>query len=192
MMSVAPALRVRGQKSALRALRHRAVVKQHKLSLQRRRRHDVAVLIPCSGTKPYRESPSHADGYCPALEGKDVDVWVVSEPMGVIPYDWTDRYPNESYEFAPKYLKGKARELLVDRIGAWLERIGRRYDEVYLALTSHHMGLVCEAAADVDDEDLELIDASIGACRELGYCPKTHYRPTSSAYVDYLRRSIPG
>jgi predicted RNA-binding protein len=190
-MAIAKGLRVTGQKSAVRALRHRAVTAQHKRALQRRRRHAVAVLIPCAGTKPYRESPSHAGGYCPALEGKDVDVWVVSEPMGVIPYDWSDEYPNESYEFPPKHVKGEAREILVDRIRQWLERQGVKYDEVYLALTDHHMGLVCEAAAEVD-ADLELVDASIGACRELGHCPKTHYRPTSASYVDYLRRSIPG
>jgi predicted RNA-binding protein len=192
-MAIAPALRVTGQKSALRALRHRAVVDQHKRSLRRRRRHAVAVLIPCAETKPYRESPSHSEGYCLALQDKDVDVWVVSEPMGVIPYAWSDRYPNESYEFAPKHLKGEAKQILVDRIEAWLERQGVKYDEVYLALPDHHMRLVMAAEAQMDDEDaVELIDASIGTCRELGYCPKTHYRATSSAYVDYLRRSIPG
>lgn len=192
-MAISPSLRVTGPKSAMRALRHRAVVAQHKRSLRRRRRHAVAVLIPCAEIKPYSESPSHADGYCPALAGKDVDVWVVSEPMGVIPYEWTNEYPNDAYEFAPKHVKGEVRELLVDRIQAWLERHGVRYDEVYLALTDHHMKLVMDAAAQMDDEDaVELVDASIGACRELGYCPKTHYRPTSSAYVDYLKRSIPG
>lgn len=190
-MAVTKALCVRGQASALRAMRHPAVVKQHKATLRRRPHRSVAVLLPCAGTKPYRESPSHSIGYLPALEGKDVDVWVVSEPMGVVPYEWSDKFPNESYEFAPKHVKGEVREILVDRIRAWLEKLGPKYDEVYLALTDHHMRLVCQANAE-HEEDVTLIDASIGACRELGYCPKTHFRATSSCYVDYLRRSIPG
>jgi predicted RNA-binding protein len=190
-VAVAKGLNVRGQASALRALRHRAVVEQHKRTLRKRPRHDIAVLVPCSDTKPYRESPSHSQGYLCALEDKDVDVWVVSEPMGVVPYEWSDKYPNESYEFAPKHVKGEAREILVDRIRAWIEKVGPKYEEVYLALPGHHMRLVCAAAGETDAE-VELVDASISACRELGYCPKSHFRATSSAYVDYLRRSIPG
>jgi len=190
-MAVAKSLKVTGSRSALRALRHRAVVDQRKRSLRRRRRNAVAVLIPCAQEKPYRESRSHADGYLPALEDKNVDVWVVSEPMGVIPYEWSDEYPNDSYDFAPKHVKGEARRILVERIAAWLDRFGDGYDEIYLALSGHHMAMVLDAASQTE-ADPELFDASISACRELGYCPKTHYRPTSTAYVDYLRRSIPG
>lgn len=149
----------------------------------------MAVLVPCSDQKPYRESRSHAHGYLPALEGKSVDVWVVSEPMGVIPYEWSDDYPNTAYEFPPKHARGDVRDELVARIRRWSEKHGQKYDRVFLALPAHHMAMVCDASTGLD---VNFYDASIGACRALGHCPQTHFRATSSAYVDYLRRSIDG
>jgi hypothetical protein len=182
-----PDLVVTGRSSAKRAMDHKAVKKQHERSLRKRRKHKVAVLVPCAQQKPYRESRSHRLGYLPALEGKKVDVWVVSEPMGVFPYEWSDEYPNDAYEFAPEHVKGEVREQLVERIRAWVERHGTKYDRIFLALPGHHMALVCDASGGLK---VNYYDASISACRELGYCPPTHFRATSRAYVDYLRDAI--
>jgi len=184
----AAGLVVSGPVSAQRAMDHPAVVKQHKRTLKRRRKYKVAVLLPCAGHKPYRDSPSHRLTYCPALEGKKVDVWVVSEPMGVFPYEWSDEFPNDAYEFAPKHVKGKVREQLVERIRHWMEKQGPKYDRVFLALPQHHMKLVLAASDGVDG--LNLIPASIAACKESGKCPANFDQVTTHAYRDYLRRKI--
>lgn len=187
MSSKDPDLVVRSVVGGLRALRHPAVVKQHRRSLRWKPKNRKAVLIPCSATKPYYESASHKHGYIPGLQGKNVDVFVVSEPMGVIPYAWAGDYPNTAYEFAPKYVRGETRELLVDRIQEWLEKVGPKYDKVYLALPLHHMGMVQDAAEGLD---LPLSDVSISACRAQPSCPPTAFRATSEAYRQYLRRRV--
>lgn len=183
-----PKLRVTGASSAVRALEHDAVLRLHELALEAPAKHRVAVLVPCAEKKPYRESRSHALGYLPALEGLEVDVFVVSDLLGVFPYAWSDDYPGNAYEFAPKHVRGEAREILVRRIHAWLRHRGKEYQRIYLALPAHHMRLVLAGTEGLDD--LRLYDASISVCREQGACPSSHFRATSSAYVDYLRRAI--
>lgn len=184
-----PDLKVTGPRSAVRALQHAAVRKQHTRALKHRRTHAVAVVVPCAQTKPYRQSRSHAIGYLPAVEGKDVDLFAFSDLSGIIPYAWSDRYPNAHYEFAPKHVTGQAREILVERVAEWLASRGTRYERVYLALPASYLKLICEALALVDDPPA-LYDVSISECRRIRRCPKTHFRATSSAYVQYLRETI--
>jgi len=185
---VDPKLKVTGLASARRAMVHPAVVEQHERTLRKRRRYKRAVLVPCADDKPYYESRSHKYGYIPGLKGKKLDVWVVSEPMGVIPYEWAHKYPNESYDFPPKHVKGDVRDDLVERIAAWFKRHGTKYDRVYLALPGSHMKLVNAAVKGIPG--LKLRDVSITACRLAKGCPPTHFRATSNAYVKYLRRTV--
>jgi hypothetical protein len=185
-----PSLVVKGVDSAKRAMAHPDVVAQHEKSLRWKRKNSVAVLVPCASTKPYRESPSHRLTYLPALEGKKVDVWVVSEPMGVFPYQWSDKYPNDAYEFAPKFVRGEVREQLVERVRAWLERHGKKYKRVFLALPGHHMAIVCDAANKEPKLGGNLYDASVTACKQQGCCPANYDQVTTHAYRDYLRASI--
>ena len=117
----------------------------------------------CAGTKPFTEAPSHKHGYLPALEGLDVDTYVGSEPLGVVPQAWSEIYPNYAYDFPPSMLKGQAREALVERIAEWMRKVGSKYDRVVAALPQHHMRLVRDANKTTG---LQLVDASIGACRE--------------------------
>ncbi len=116
-----------------------------------------------------------------------MDLWVVSDLMGVIPYAWSDSAPNLDYEMAPAVLRGPARDLLVERLSNWLSAYGLRYDRIYLALPLHHMRLFLDAGPDAG---LPILDASITACRKAGACPPTHFRATSRAYIDYLRGAV--
>ena len=178
---------VRSPAGGLKALRHPAVVKQHRKALARRRRHKKSVLIPCSTVKPYTDSPSHKHGYTPGLADKDVDVWVVSEPMGVIPIEWAEEYPNTVYDFPPKHVKGETRALLVERIREWMQTQGVKYDKIYLALPLHHFKLVRDAAVGLP---LPFVDASISHCRQTGACSPKAFRATSGGYRDYLRKRV--
>jgi len=187
-----PDLVVRTPEQGYEALFHPAVMDQTVRAAERRRRHRDAVLIPCSEQKPYPESRSHKHGYGPALEGKAVDVWVVSEPMGVIPYAWADKYPNNAYEFPPHLVRGRAREELLVRIYYWLREQGQKYDRLFLALPEHHYRMVTDASAlGPGALDLDTRDLSIRACRASGACPPTDFRATSKAYRTFLRRRLP-
>jgi len=179
-------IHVTGPESALAALDHPQVLALQRKALRQRPKHPVAVLVPCAQRKPYRQSPSHAHGYLPAVEGLDVDLIAVSEPLGCFPYAWSDEGIATQYEFAPAFLKGPAKEELTERIRSWLEAVGSRYDALVLALPRHHGRLVERAAEGLD---LTTVDGSIAACHRTG-CPKADARPTSHAYRRWLRKLV--
>ena len=184
-----PTFVVRSEKAGLALLKHADIVANYNRSLKVKRKHKTAVLVPCAGTKPFPQAPSHKHGYLVALEGKKADVYVVSEPLGVVPYAWSRTYPNDAYDYPPKYLRGKAYDLLRDRIRTWFEKVGRRYSRIVLALPEHHAKLVRAATRGLS---LPLEDASISACRSKGSCPDTAFRATSEAYRGWLGRKVSG
>jgi hypothetical protein len=156
-------------------------------ALKHPRRHKVAVLVPCAGTKPFSEAPSHKHGYMPALDGLKVDRWVVAEPLGVVPWSWEQTYPNNAYDFPPDQLKGQGRDLLVERIRGWLEGPGAHYERILLALPGHHGKLVRDAAEGLS---LPMEDLSISACRSGTSCGSNVHRATSEQYRRWLRRKV--
>lgn len=182
-----PALTVRSPADGLRALEHPAVMKQWKRSLKWEPKNKKAVLIPCSSEKPYYTSASHKHGYLPAIKDKALDTFVVSEPMAVIPYAWVDEYPNMAYEFAPKHVKGKTRQLLVERIRGWLEKVGPKYETIYLALPDHHRKMVMDALGEIE---LPLVNLSITVCRAEGGCGPKTFRATGKDYRKWLGRKL--
>ena len=156
-------------------------------ALKHPRRHKVAVLVPCAGTKPFSQAPSHKHGYMPALDGLKVDRWVVAEPLGVVPWSWQDTYPNNAYDFPPDQLRGQGRALLVERIRDWLKGPGAHYRHILLALPGHHGKLVRDAAEGLS---LPMEDLSISACRADGSCASNVHRATSEQYRRWLRRRV--
>ena len=184
-----PELIVRAIADGVRVLNHPAIVEQHARSLEVESRHSDAVLVPCARTKPFPRAPSHARGYLPALRGLPVDVWVVSEPVGVIPYEWSPRYPNAHYDFPPERLVGEARDILVDRIAAWLTAVGSKYRSIHLALPRHHMSLVNDAIRRANVYGLTTFDQGIGRCRQVA-CEAGDFRPTTEHYRAFLRREV--
>jgi len=170
----------------LKAIEHQVFRSNHQKSLKVKPSSSTAVLIPCASTKPFTEAPSHKHGYLPALQGLDVDTYVVAEPLGVVPQAWSEQYPNYAYDFPPSLLKGQARAVLVERIAEWMEKVGSKYDRIVAALPQHHMKLVSDANKTVG---LELADASIGACRD-SVCSQRSFRATSPQYRKWLRRIV--
>jgi hypothetical protein len=181
-----PEFTVRSAAQGLRLIEHPAITDNHERSLRVRPSHRTAVLLPCAGTKPFPEAPSHKHGYLPALQGAAVDVYVVAEPLGVVPYDWSTRWPNNAYDFPPKHLRGPAFDLLADRVRQWLQRVGQRYERIVLALPQHHMRLVQAAANGLE---LPLVDASLTACRAQ-QCPAVAFRATHPSYRRFLRSRV--
>ncbi len=180
------AVRVTSPAEGLKAIRSKLFTDNHKKSLKVKRKHKVAVLVPCAQTKPFPDAPSHAHGYLPALKGLSVDTYVVSEPLGVVPYSWSRTYPNFAYDFPPKHLTGAAREALVERIREWLTKVGAKYTRLVAALPAHHAALLRDAAKGLD---LDIVDASITRCRA-AKCSKTDFRATSNAYKAWLRSLV--
>lgn len=175
---------VRSVRQGLNLIRHPAIEENFAKALRWRPRNRIAVLVPCAGTKPFPAAPSHSAGYLPALEGKKVDVWVVSEPLGVVPYAWSERWPNDAYDYPPRFLRGEAWDALSERVAEWLEKLAPKYKKVYAALPGHHERLL-RSALEIHNPG-NVFDAGHGQCLESGACPPGHGRATSKRYRRYL------
>jgi hypothetical protein len=186
---VTPTFVVRSPAEGAKLIKHAEITANHKRSLKVKPKHRTAVLVPCAGTKPFPQSPSHKHGYLPALEGRKADVYVVSEPLGVVPYAWSDTYPNNAYDFPPTHLRGAAFDLLVERVGEWMDKVGARYKRIVLALPSHHMRLVRAA---LQGRDLPVEESGVSECKQSGVCAENVYRATHGAYSDWLGKRVKG
>jgi predicted RNA-binding protein len=114
-------------------------------------RYDTAVFLPSSASKPYPYSPSHKKGYLRALLPilKQIDLFVVSEPMVIVPYCYSDEYPVHSYDYNHyKFYIGKlsnplareSRDIFVDRLSSWISKYHEKYSKKILILpTSWHL-----------------------------------------------------
>jgi predicted RNA-binding protein len=182
-MMKTPTFTVQSPQQGLKVLQHKDIVRNWRNSLNVEPQHRTAVLVPCSATKPFYDSPSHLYGYIPALQRKKVDVFIVSEPLGIVPYQFSAFYPNNDYDFPPKHVKGETRELLVDRFAEWFNRIGSQYDRIYAALPLHHMALVEDARGSIPVKDVSISQMRSDTGKDV-------YRANTKAYVDYLRRKI--
>lgn len=180
---------VRSPEAGRRLIASKTYTDNWRQALKVKPTHRVAVLVPCAGTKPFSEAPSHKHGYVPALQGLNVDRYVVAEPLGIVPWEWEGTWPNNAYDFPPEQLRGKGRELLAKRVRAWFtEGPGKRYDRIYFALPGHHGRLVADATEGLT---LPVEDVSITACRETS-CGDGVHRATSKDYVRWLRRRVKG
>lgn len=179
---------VRSVQQGLDLIRHPAIEENFAKALRWRPRNRVAVLVPCAGTKPFPAAPSHSAGYLPALEDKKVDIWVVSEPLGVVPYAWSERWPNDAYDYPPRFLRGEAWDALSERVAEWLERVAPKYRTVYAALPGHHERLL-RAALELHNPG-NVFDAGRGQCLESGACPPGHGRATSKKYRSFLSEVV--
>jgi len=185
-----PSWNVRSARQGLNAIQHPDITKNYRAALRFKPKHKLAVLLPCAQTKPFTSAPSYTGGYLQALEGKAADLWVVSEPLGVVPLSWAEKYPNYDYDFPPRYLTGEAREALTDRVAQWFKTVGAKYDKVVIALPGHHARLAEDALDLLGYAPTSLSWAGIGDCLDNGACPPGHYRATSKSYKKYLRGRV--
>jgi len=182
-----PTFVVRNPKQGLDLIRHPDIVANFEKGLRWRRKHATAVLVPCAGTKPFPQSPSHKHGYLAAFEGQPVDLWVVSEPLGVVPYAFSRTYPNDAYDFPPEHLKGKAHDELAKRVATWFDRKGKTYSRIVAALPAHHQKLV-DKALGLAKGDHRIERAGVGVCRSEGACSSNTFRATTDDYKRYLKK----
>lgn len=177
---------VRSPSQGLELIRHPAIVKNFARALRWRPKNKLAVLVPCAGTKPFPEAPSHRDGYLAALNGKAADLWVVSEPLGVVPYEWSETWPNNAYDYPPHFLRAspEAWSELAARVAKWLEKVAPKYRKVFAALPGHHERLLRDALEIHNPGNVR--NATHTQCLESGACPSGHGRATSRKYRRYL------
>jgi 7-cyano-7-deazaguanine synthase in queuosine biosynthesis len=168
----------------LKVIKHPDITANWEKSLRWKPTEKTAVLLPCAATKPFPDAPSHKAGYLDAVGNKKVDLFVVSEPLGIVPYSWSRKWPNNAYDFPPEHLQGAAFDLLAERMGKWFDRVGKKYDKIYLALPRHHARLIKTA---IGDRKVPTVDVGIGACLKAKKCATGEYRSTTHAYRGFLK-----
>jgi hypothetical protein len=185
-----PTFVVRSPAQGLKVINHPDIAANFARALKRTPKHKVAVLVPCAATKPFPDAPSHKSGYLDALAGKKVDKHVVSEPLGVVPYEWSRTYPNDSYDFPPEYLKGAPFDALAKRIGQWFDVVGKKYDRIYLALPAHHSRLVKAALKGKPTKHITWVGQR--QCLDQNVCADGEYRATTHSYRGFLKKNVRG
>jgi hypothetical protein len=183
-----PKFVVRSPAEGLKVIKHPDITANFDKALKRTPKNKVAVLVPCAATKPFPDAPSHKSGYLAALAGKKIDKHVVSEPLGIVPYEWSRTYPNDSYDFPPPHLTGAAFDELARRIGRWFKTVGPKYDRIYLALPAHHSRLVKAALGGKTPKNVTW--AGQRQCLDSGSCATGEYRATTHAYRGFLKAKV--
>jgi len=144
----------------------------YRKSMEWQPKNKIAVFLPCSAWKPYPYSRSHKDGYLKALFPylDRLDIFVVSEPMTVVPYCYSDEYPVDSYDYDPyKFFIGKLRKPIVkealniftSRLATWIKRFHTLYALRILILPKNwHLGIFYKSLSriGIPTKDYSVVD----------------------------------
>ncbi len=106
-------------------------------------KHESVALLPCGAQKPIGSSQLARKKY-EALVDAGVtdfaDVYIVSEPCTVIPYELRKTLPPCNYDYPPEYAKEKncpeAFEIFTERLAEWIDQ--SYYQTFYPYLIKHH------------------------------------------------------
>lgn len=86
----------------------------------------IALFIPCAAIKPYYNSPIHKVINKTLKEFENNIHKIVISNAGVIPYEFSDKYPFNSYDWNPlaesEIIKTNYYDITKDRIAAYLEK----------------------------------------------------------------------
>jgi len=89
----------------------------------------VAAFLPCAVEKPYCISRSHKTYLYALREWIDgLDVYVLSEPMTVVPYELCDEYPAANYDYDPRLETEASKEIFASRLSPWLSEFLPHYE----------------------------------------------------------------
>jgi len=100
----------------------------------------IALFIPCAAIKPYYNSPIHKI-INKTLENYENKIHrIVISNAGVIPYEFSDKYPFDSYDWNPlsesKAIQDRYYDITKDRIVAYIEKHQYKAHLSYLRLNS--------------------------------------------------------
>ncbi len=183
-----PSIVVRSAAQGLTAINLPRVVKNFKASLRFKPKSRTAIILPCASVKPFSSSVTHSAGYDAALGASKADRWIASEPLGIVPQSWENKPPNNDYDFPPKYLRGAARQALVERFAEFFRLVAPKYKKIVIATPGHHEKLIKAALKISPARNVRW--AGQRACLDSGACPPGHIRATTQAYKDFLGSEV--
>lgn len=122
----------------------------------------IALFIPCAAVKPYRNSPIHKIINKNLEDYEDNIHKIVISNAGVIPYEFSDKYPFDSYDWNPlsesESIKIKYYELTKKRLFSYLNKHDYRGYVSYVRNESISYKSLRDATIDLN---LQLINKSL-------------------------------
>lgn len=122
-----------------------------------------AIVMPCSSVKPYRASPTHQIVEAVLSRYKVLDsvqVYILSEPMVLVPRELDIYYPFANYDYPTHELFPKYREILVELLSLVLPKL-KYHRKIVAVLPKHHMNILQESLAR-SSVDLDIIFVEYG------------------------------
>ncbi|MBB5253580.1 DUF5591 domain-containing protein [Sulfurisphaera ohwakuensis] len=106
-----------------------------------------AILLPCTSIKPYHLSRTHKLAYA-IMRGfeEKVQFYSVSEPMLLVPREYEDCYPFNSYDYPPSMMTKEEREEFVELLAKVLINVRNMHSYIIGILPKHHYSVVKEAS----------------------------------------------
>jgi len=119
---------------------------------------DYSILMSCTKIKPYSKSVTHRMmiNYINNLKKHNclVELYSISEPMIIVPYEYEELYPLANYDFPPKLMEEWERELMARLLSKVLTKvIYHTRKEIIAVLPKHHRNIL--------EKSLTLLDKMI-------------------------------
>ena len=128
----------------------------------------ICIFIPCSVTKPYFNSPIHK------VINKIIDQYdnvhkIVISNAGIIPYEFSDYYPFNSYDWNPQFeteeIKKMYIELTINRLTDFFNKHSTKYIGFINYFRSDAEELIAlKIASEITKTDIIHIDVNIKNC----------------------------
>jgi len=127
--------------------KHPVVKKWHEILLNDWKSYkDFVVLLPCTSVKPYHLSPTHKIAYSIMKGYEDiVQFYSVSEPMLLVPREYEDCYPFNSYDYPPSLMTSEEKEEFVELLSKALLKISTMHKVIVGVLPKHHFAITKRA-----------------------------------------------
>jgi len=106
-----------------------------------------ALIMPCSSVKPYRVSATHRIAEAVLHKNgvaDDVQWYILSEPMVLVPRDLDIYYPFANYDYPTYELTSTYRRLFVELLSQVLPKL-RYHRKIIAVLPKHHKSILQES-----------------------------------------------
>lgn len=129
----------------------------------------ICIFIPCSAIKPYYNSPIHKVINKAIYKYEDYIHKIVISTAGIIPYEFSDQYPFNSYDWNPQFeteeIKNKYIELTSNRLINFFNKHSTKYITFISYFRPDAEELIAlEVASQITDTNIIHIDVNIKNC----------------------------
>lgn len=156
----------------------------------------ICLFVPCTAIKPYYNSPIHGVINKAIYKYEDYIHKIVISNAGIIPYEFADQYPFNSYDWNPQFeteeIKNKYIELTTNRLISFFNKHSTKYLTFISYLRPDAEELIAlKIASQITKINIINIDVNIRDCDNI--LPDTSDRDlvlTLEHNLDKLRQTI--